>query len=466
MKKSLKLVAIFIGVLIVAIVGGLSGYFLITNNATYYIYDLRIVEPISNVNSFVYTDSESTYSSIKNKKVYMTSESENYFEIGIYAYTSNETRNVSLSSSDTSVARVVIRGSKCYVYYYKAGEANITVSIGSVQDSFKLTVYNQVADDFKVYDYGYYGKFATNDNYVNRVVAYADGDSYSYDYSVKAKSGEGYDLVNNDLLRIDTTSIDSDILSEVSLDATNQKLILKCNEEVKSNIDSRIIIQSYYYSDDGNVQVTGSYKVNVRVFAYTPEFLQIVLSTTPDFEDEIVFMDTEYMADKSDEDILDNIDNYVKFQKAERYLAENGETPVYHTYFTEKVSKLYIKFRMVYTNGIVEELGQDDFSRMVFTNSSCLTLSPNKEYYVMNVSSSDFVSGRFNIELSLKGYDLSHTFTFEYFSLSEANWEKFYNKNPNTGIYTYKYWDERTRYDNEIYDRNGNIIDIEFPDAT
>ncbi len=460
MKKSLKLVAIFIGVLIVAIVGGLSGYFLITNNATYYIYDLRIVEPVARAGSFVYTDSEQSYSSIKNKKVYMTSEKNNRFEIGIYAFTSNETRSVNLSSSDTSVARVVTSGSKCYVYYYKAGEATITVSIGSVKDSFTLTVYDQVADEFNVYDEGYYGKYASNDNYVNKVVAYADGEAYSYSFSVKSKSGQHSDLVNNDLLRIDTSSIDKDVLSEVSLDSENQKLILKCNDAIKTNIDSRIIVQSYYYSDDGDVQVTGSYKVNVRVFAYTPEFLQMVISTTPDFDEKVVFMDTEYMADKSDDEILSNIDGYVKYQKAERYLAENRERSTYKTYFTDKVSKLYVKFRMVYTNGKVEELRAKDFSTMNFTDNSCLTLSPNENYYIFNASKADFVENKFSFELVLKNYDLRHTFVVDYVDLNEPNLDIFYNYDENTGVYTYKYWDERTRYDNEIYDMYGRIIGI------
>ena len=35
-----------------------------------------------------------------------------------------------------------------------------------------------------------------------------------------------------------------------------------------------------------------------------------------------------------------------------------------------------------------------------------------------------------------------------------------YDYDAETGIYTYKYWDPRSRYDNEIFDVDGNVIDI------
>ena len=81
MKKTLKLVGIFMAVTLVVLVGGLSIYFLVQNNRTYYIYDLRIVEPVSNARGYVYTDSTAEFTSIKNKTVYMTADGSNRFEI-------------------------------------------------------------------------------------------------------------------------------------------------------------------------------------------------------------------------------------------------------------------------------------------------------------------------------------------------------------------------------------------------
>ena len=73
MKKSLKLVAIFMAVLVVGVVGGISLYFLIANNKTYYVYDVRIVEPVKDESYYVYTNPDAKYTSLKNKTVYMTS---------------------------------------------------------------------------------------------------------------------------------------------------------------------------------------------------------------------------------------------------------------------------------------------------------------------------------------------------------------------------------------------------------
>lgn len=201
MKKSLKLVAILISVLIVIIAGGLSTYFLIQNNKTYYIYDLRIVEPVESQNGFVYTNSELNYSPVKNRSVYLRSNSQNMFEIGIYANTSIGTTSVVPTSSNPDVAKIIYLEGKCYVNYIKAGETTISVSIGTVVDSFKLTVYDQVADDFAVYDDKYYGEFASL--FPNQIIAYSDSLAYTYDYDVNSSVGEDYsNLINNDLLRV------------------------------------------------------------------------------------------------------------------------------------------------------------------------------------------------------------------------------------------------------------------------
>ena len=157
MKKTLKLVAIFIGILVVGIVGGVSGYLLESKNKTYYIYDVRIVEPLTgtDVDTYVYInpDNRDSYKSIKNKRVYMTTESENFIEIAVYAHTSNKSKKVTITSSDTSVAKIVYRNNRCYVNYLKAGTATISSELGGVVDSFTLEVFNQSAKYFNVYDY-------------------------------------------------------------------------------------------------------------------------------------------------------------------------------------------------------------------------------------------------------------------------------------------------------------------------
>ena len=344
MKKTLKLVGIFMAVTIVVIAGGLSIYFLVQNNRTYYIYDLRIVEPIANANRYIYTDSEGTYTSIKNQTVYMTSDGANRFEIGIYAYTSINTTNVEISSSDTSVARVIISNNHCYVEYIGAGVATITVSIGDVTDSFNVYVYNDVANDFIVYDNRYYGEYS---NYFpNQITSYSDAIEYTYDYVVSNSSMvDAGDVINSSLIRIDETKLNTEVFENVAIDAVNKKLVLTCKADLDSNVDETIVIQTYYYTVDGAIKVANNYYVNVHVVAYTPEFLQIELATTPDFTDGYVFMDTQQIDESSlTEDILQNnteiLENFLSYQKAESNLVSLNERSVYNTYFTEKVTTI------------------------------------------------------------------------------------------------------------------------------
>ena len=51
-----------------------------------------------------------------------------------------------------------------------------------------------------------------------------------------------------------------------------------------------------------------------------------------------------------------------------------------------------------------------------------------------------------------------HDFKFEYKERTNANISEFYAYDTETGIYTYKYWDERAKFDNEIYDKDGKVV--------
>lgn len=486
MKKTLKLVGIFIAVLLVGVVGGLSGYFLIQKNKTYYIYDLRIVEPAEGANTYIYMNSERQYNSIKNKKVYMTADKDNMFEIAVYSITSNKTRNIKITSSNKDVAEIVYIDGKCYVEYKKAGEATITASIDKVVDSFDLYVYNQSAEDFYVYDKTYYGSFAQDERFLNNIVAYADDIEYQYDFITNSIFDDSDDAeVNGDLLRVD--SYDEDVFSKVEIDASNRKLIVKCkstyseelieNQELKKN--KSIIVQSYAYSKEGELKPSKKYPVDVRVIADTPEFLQMVVSSTPDFDDSYIFMDTLDFNYATDEYIDANIEEFLSYQKAEQYLSLNGENSTYTAFFTDKVSEIYIKFRKVYTNGDIVYLNPMSKANgnpyTIECENGYLELSQNKEYYTLNLNRDYFEtasSNVFNLTLKLDDFiDFSSAFVFEFKELSADNIEDFYGYNGNTKTFEYIYWDRRTEYSNEICDANGNIvnfggIDIDFDSLT
>ena len=471
MKKTLKLVGIFMAIIVVAVVGGLSGYYLITKNKTYYIYDLRIVQPVADADTYVYVNSENQYVSMKNQRVYMTAEEENFIPIAIYASTSTETKKVEINSSDPSVAKIVFKGNECFINYLKAGTAVITTSLGGVEDSITVEVFDQVAEDFSVYDYKYYGDYASY--FPNQIIGYSDSITYEYDYVAYSASGEtAGDLLNNELLRIDTTKLNNNVFAKAQIDSINKKLVLECKSNITSNLNEQIIIQSYTYSEDGEVKVENNYVVNVNIVAYTPEFLQVELATTPDFEDACVFMNTIVIddADLTEENILNNpeiLDEYLSYQKAENNLVEHEETSVYKTLFTDKVSKIYLKFRKVYTNGDIVYLNPLKTSTHynLEADTDYLKLAPTKDFYVLTLSEDYFEThDSFDIELSLlvsgseHSFNLRHTFKFEFANLIEENCDLFYSYDVVNGVYTYDYWDKRTRFDNEVYNEAGQVV--------
>lgn len=475
MKKTLKLVGMFAGVLLVVVIGAVAGYYLIIKNKTYYIYDLRIVEPISEADTYVYVNAGNKYTSMKNQKVYMTTESENYIQIAAYMSSSTNYTQVNITSSDPSVARIIYEDGLCYINYIKAGSATITASHGGVSDSIVIDVYDQVAEEFSVYDYDYYGDYASY--FPNKIIGYSDGITYEYSYVAYSASGENAnDLLNNDLLRIDKTKLNTDVFDTVYIDGLNKNLVIKCKSGIESNIDEQIVIQSYTYDEGGNVKVEHNYVVNVHVVTYIPEFLQIVVSKSPDFDDGCVFMNTSVIddSDLTEENILDDpdiLDEYLSYKKAENNLVQWNEHQVYQTLFTDKVTKLYVKFRKVYTNGDMVYLNpletSDHFT--LTADFDYLKLAPTKDYYILTLTEDYYADNEsFNITLSLNvdgseySFDLFHTFKFEFASLTEDNISLFYTYDETTGVYSYTYWDPRTRFDNEIYNENGDVVDFAF----
>ena len=79
--------------------------------------------------------------------------------------------------------------------------------------------------------------------------------------------------------------IEEDVFEKVEIDASRRKLIVKCkssfsetlvaNQELKKN--KSITVQSYYYSEEGDLKPSKPYHIDVRVIADTPEFLQMVM---------------------------------------------------------------------------------------------------------------------------------------------------------------------------------------------
>ena len=195
MKNTFKLLAIFMGSLTIIIVGALTGYFLISKNKTFYIYDVRFVEPVSSMEGFIYTeipnslledeegekadavsDGESAgttegvegeeeeefteYTAIKNQTIYMKSEATNIMPIAVYVNASIKVNSVEITSSNTDIAKIVYKDGGCFVQFLREGFVTITSDFHGVKDSFSVQIYDQLPSNFNVYDYDYYGDYA------------------------------------------------------------------------------------------------------------------------------------------------------------------------------------------------------------------------------------------------------------------------------------------------------------------
>ncbi len=487
MKKTLKLVGIFAAILVVGFTGGLSVYFLIQNNKTYHIFDLRFVTPVAAAPTYIYMNEENVYDDFKNQTVYMTANKDNRFEIAVFALSSNNTREIDIVSSNEAVAEIIYDKGKAYVKYKQAGEATITASIaGVISDSFDLYVYNKAAKDFTVYDRTYYGKYAELEQFENKVVAYADDLVYEYDIvSNSIFSEEDNDAVNFELLQVDKASVDNTIFESVVIDPSTKKLKLQCKSSLskvltdagRTDYDTAIAIQSYYYSEQGDVKKSEPYIVDVHVIADTPEFLQMIVSATPDFANSYVFMDTKDFKYATEEQIIANIDGFLSYQKAEQYLGINGEISTYNVFFTDKVTEVYVKFRKVYTNGDIVDLnpitadydeanpytikiGGEDLTNSEDSSKS-LVLSQNKKYYTLRLDEADFTNPEKTVTLTVQLGDfvtVVSDFVFEFKEFTAENVEDFYDYMKKTNSFVYTYWDLRTPYYNEISDAAGNII--------
>ena len=476
MKKTFKLLGLFMGVVVIVSIAAVAIYALINNNKTYYIYDLRFVEPISDKSGFIYSDPKTEYVSVRNKQVYLSSDKENRVPIAIYAHTSAVNPPIEFSSSDESIATLVVENNKCFIEYYKVGEVEIKINIDTVTDTFKLSVFNQSIDEFYVYDEAYYGNFSKVDYFQNKIVAYSDGETYKYSYNALST----FDVVNNKMsiedavkqnvnsqyLRVDEEKINNNVFEFVYIEPESKKLVVKCKTGLTENSSEEIVIQSYTVSEEGKIKENPTpYIVYVEVVAYTPEFLQVELSSSPKFNENVIFMDTRKpLVEITEENIEDNIDNLTQlldYEKAEKYLSQNGETATYNAFFTEKVPKIYLRFRVVYTNGDIVELTPalrdsvvDKHGYELSGDLTGLEVSQNGKYFEFDSTSTK------SLTLRLKNFILDSSFNFEYKDLNEENESLFYTKDSETGYFTYTYWDSRTYYDTEICDAFGNIVRI------
>ena len=409
--------------------------------------------------------------------------------------TSNGNTNIDIKSSNEEVAKIEYRYNKCYVKYLKAGTATITTTMGSVFDSFNVEVFEKIPSGFRVYDFAYYGEnYATRPSYINNIVCYSDDRealSYEYGYELFDEAGNiDNDYFNNGLLEIDESSFNGDYFDDIYLDTANKKLKINCKQQLLSqSVHTSIAIKSYLMVD-GEKCLDDIFTIDVYIIANEIEFIQIELSTNPDFTNKSIYLNiknVKYTNDLTNEDLI----SYLTCHRVEEKLGLAGENAVYELFITNKTPEIYMKFRLVYTNGTLYDLNMSNLGEVykfsvdgkeMNSNSSKLTLSldnenyleadPLGEYFVLKVNSNymtELANDTLNINFSLLGdfIDLNlnadaslKSFKFVYLDMNNVDdVKKLYIENED-GSYSYSYWDKRTESDDVVYDENGNVTEF------
>jgi len=495
MKKTLKLLLIFMGSFIVILVGGIGGYNLIMSNQTFYIYDLRFVKPVENARGYIYTNGGENYKTMQTMQVYLQSDQENYLEVAVFVSTSNGNTKIKIDSSDESVAKINFINNRCYVKYLQAGKATITTSLGPVSDSFDIEVFDKIPSNFRVYDFSYYGtNYATRPAYINNLVCYSDEAealSYEYDYELYDEEGkldEGN--FNSALLEIDKKSLTNSYFDEIILDTNNKKLKLVCKQQaLKQSIHTSIAINSYFMVN-GEKCLDDSFNIDIYIIANEIEFVQIEVSTNPDFTNNCVCLNipnVDYSDNLTNEDLI----SYLTCQRVEENLSISGENAVYNIFITDKTPEIYMKFRLVYTNGTIKDLNMSNMGEVYDltvdgnkfnSEESYLYLSDDKnnyleaeplgEYFVLKLNSEYMTSlenattifefgllgDLLDINLNSNAQKHLRTFNISYLDLNKiSDAKKLYSLNDD-GTYSFDYWDNRTISQNVVYDDNGKVI--------
>jgi hypothetical protein len=119
---------------------------------------------------------------------------------------------------------------------------------------------------------------------------------------------------------------------------------------------------------------------------------------------------------------------------------------------------------MVYTNGDIVYLKHGQNAQILFNgleNFDGCSLDPTGDYYIMSLNDTNYFTADgkiFNIGVYVNDFDFNHTFKFEYRTQTNANIDDFYKLDTETGVYTYSYWDERAKFANEIYNKEGKVV--------
>lgn len=403
-----KIIIVF--VVFIALAGGaLAGITLFSNMTDIIVNDLRI------------TKAEDTSIELFKEEVYLTANENNYFDIKVLAYASDPI-TYTLTSSDTSIAKISAVKNAYRVNYFRPGTVTISANIAGVniKDSFELVVKENVPTAFAITD-----NKAINEKEIS---IFADDKEYAFEFT--ALQGVQSDDMNiSSLVLIE--DYNRDIFEDIYIDDVNSKLIIKAKESTK-DAKEYITIQSKYIDSEGNSITVGTFTICVNVKGYYISGMQLIISENSTF---------------------DNSSNIYGGG-----VLREGEKRIESVYLTNKINTVYAKVRIIYTNNDIFHVSQEDISTTVGASSNAEVHSSTfGDYY-------EIVVNKNNTQIQFTYEDIIVNFHFFYTQEGTSNYASFIKSlytETNTlegKRYAYNYWDNRFKRDDVVTDKNGNII--------
>jgi len=423
MKTKTKKIIIIISSIVGVLVIGLIGFLLASNLATTTINDLRILEV-------------STNKEISEKRVYLTAEKNNYFDIKLKTSASRLTNYV-VTSSDTSVASVSAINGGYRINYKKAGDAKIiatTTKSSNIKDVVNLEVVDFVPTDFEL----------KNTAAKNKIEIFADGKEYRYDFT--AFQGLITSNINKSSIKV-VDNYDKSVFKSVKIDDVKSQLVVSVNKS-QSYRNEIITLQTKQLDNEGNVKFVKNFIVEVDIKGYYIVDIQLMLSNNPNFT-----TSTNIYSEKLKNDMADELNST---------LLNENEKEVNEVILTQDVHFVYAKVRVVYTN-------KDKFDVTTSVTSQDAQKSQLTDYFTIDIRSgsdpSNYTYKEVVTKFSYQGFESS--FIFNYLPSGETGYNNFINNNlyvlkydGNNPYYEYCYWDSRYKRTDAITDSQGRIIDF------
>ncbi len=435
-KRLKKVLFILLGIVLTAGIA-VGGYFLISNASSATVYNLRILTADG--------------VQINDTSRYLQVNSNNNFAISVDVSTSSGAKSCYFSSSNPSVAKVVVSNGKYYVQYYKAGTATITAYSSvttSVYDSFTLNVYDN-----------YVNEIVIDNQEDNKLTLYGDGTTYTYDYQ---STGVLADVDCNNMLTRVVENYNTDVIENISIDNVNKQLTIS-SQLVIEDSNQIFYLQTYYVDSYGVEHVVKNYSYNVDVIGYRINDMQILVSEDYLFSNKTYV----YLSDTTSADSAYILD---------------GETIISDIVLSNKINNLYFKIRVIYSNNTWKDVSYEDNILPTEIEGSDLNFvggwARKMDYWYVEMKQETISTLSSSTLDIVRAFSVSYTdetvdssikkdFLITYKNSSSESYAEFIDKDLYARVldasgniirYKYIYWDTRFRRIDTIADYNGNIV--------